>query len=196
MHSRSVAPWARKSAEWHDVDIPKERQMACLEICTFPHPVLRQKAASVKKVDREIRKLINDMAETMYKAPGVGLAANQVGKLLRVIVIDLQRPEGEHGLIALVNPRIIEASGTVTFEEGCLSVPEFFSNVKRCEEVTVQGLDPDENPVEIKASGLLAIVLQHEIDHLDGKLFIDKMGPIARDIFRRKWKKRLKEAVA
>jgi peptide deformylase len=170
--------------------------MALLDIRKFPEPVLRQKASAVKKVDREIRKLIDDMAETMYKAPGVGLAANQVGKLLRVVVIDIQKPECEYGLIVLVNPKIVGARGTVTYEEGCLSVPGFFSNVKRCEEVTVQGLDQDEEPVEIQASGLLAVVLQHEIDHLEGKLFIDRMGPISRDIFRRKWKKQQREAEA
>ena len=170
--------------------------MAILEICVYPDPVLREKADDVDKVDRHVRKLIDDMAETMYEAPGVGLAGNQVGRPLRLVVIDLQRPEQQNGLIVLVNPRIVAARGTIIHEEGCLSVPGYFSNVKRYEEVTVQALDPDEKPVEIQASGLLAIALQHEIDHLDGRLFIDRMGPIARDIFRRKWKKQQKEAVA
>lgn len=166
--------------------------MAFLEICTYPHPVLREKAADVDKVDRQVRKLIDDMAETMYEAPGVGLAANQVGRLLRLIVIDLQKPEHQ-GLIVLVNPRIVSAQGETTYEEGCLSVPEFFSNIKRYGEVTVRGFDQDEKPVEITASGLLAVVLQHEIDHLEGRLFIDHMGPISKDIFKRKWKKKLQQ---
>lgn len=170
--------------------------MALLEICTYPDPVLREKARRVETVDREIRKLIDDMAETMYDAPGIGLAANQVGKLLRLVMIDLQKPEYEHGLIVLVNPEIVSGRGETTYEEGCLSVPEFYSKVKRYEEVVVRGMDPDGKPVEIQAGGLLAIALQHEIDHLEGKLFIDRIGLIARDIFKRKWKKRLKEKEA
>lgn len=170
--------------------------MACLEICTYPDPVLKQKAQPVVKVDDEICRLIEDMAETMYKAPGIGLAANQVGKPIRLVLIDLQRPEYEHGLIVLINPEIVRASGEASFEEGCLSIPEYFATVKRAEEVTVRGLDRDGNAVQIEASGFLAVVLQHEIDHLEGKLFVDRLGPIARDIFRRKWKKKLKEATA
>jgi peptide deformylase len=167
--------------------------MACLQICTYPDPILRRKAEPVATIDREIRKLIDEMAETMYSAPGIGLAANQVGKRQRVLVVDLQRPEYEQGLVVLINPRIVAASGETTYEEGCLSVPEFFSNVKRYEQVTVQALDKDGNPVEISASGLLAVVLQHEIDHLEGRLFIDHLGTITRELFKRKWKKRLKE---
>jgi peptide deformylase len=170
--------------------------MALLEICTYPESVLRENAAPVETVDRQCRKLIDDMVETMYEAPGIGLAANQVGKAVQVITIDLQRPEDENGLIVLVNPRIVTAGGTITWEEGCLSVPEFFAKVKRFETVTVKALSPDGKPVEINASGLLAVVLQHEIDHLAGQLFVDKIGPIARDIFRRKWKKKQKEATA
>jgi peptide deformylase len=167
--------------------------MACLEIYTHPDPVLRKRAAAVQKIDRQIRKLIDDMAETMYDAPGVGLAANQVGKPVRLAVIDLRKPEYENGLIVLVNPKIVAAKGEIVFEEGCLSVPDYFAEIKRFNEVTVQGLDQNEKLIEIEATGLLAVVLQHEIDHLDGKLFVDHMGPIARDIFRRKWKKLHKE---
>ena len=170
--------------------------MALLEICTYPNPVLREKARRVETVDREIRKLIDDMAETMYDDPGIGLAANQVGRTLRLVMIDVQKPEYEHGLIVLVNPEIVSGRGETTYEEGCLSVPEFYSKVKRYEEVVVRGMDPDGKPVEIQAGGLLAIALQHEIDHLEGKLFIDRIGLIARDIFKRKWKKRLKEKEA
>lgn len=167
--------------------------MACLPICTYPDPILRRKAEPVATIDREIRKLIDEMAETMYSAPGIGLAANQVGKRQRLLVVDLQRPEYDQGLVVLINPRIVAASGETTYEEGCLSVPEFFSNVKRYDQVTVQAQDKDGKPVEISASGLLAVVLQHEIDHLDGRLFIDHLGTITRELFKRKWKKRLKE---
>jgi len=168
--------------------------MACLEICTYPDPVLKQKAEPVENLDSDICRLIDDMAETMYEAPGIGLAANQVGKAVRLLVVDLQRPEYEHGLLVLVNPEIVNASGETSFEEGCLSVPEYFATVKRAEQVTVCGLDQHGKAIHIEASGLLAVVLQHEIDHLEGKLFVDRLGPIARDIFRRKWKKKLKEA--
>lgn len=167
--------------------------MACLQICTYPDPILRRKAQPVTTIDRDIRRLIDEMAETMYSAPGIGLAANQVGKSHRVLVVDLQRPDYERGLLVLVNPRIVAASGETTYEEGCLSVPEFFSNVKRYDQITVQALDKDGSPVEISASGLLAVVLQHEIDHLEGRLFIDRLGTITRELFKRKWKKRLKE---
>lgn len=168
--------------------------MALLNICVYPNPVLRVKARPIGTVDAAVRKLIEDMAETMYDAPGIGLAANQVGKPLRVIVIDLQREEDPHGLIVLVNPEIVQASGELVWEEGCLSVPEFFAEVHRHENVTVRGLNADGKPVEIQADGLLAVALQHEIDHLNGRLFIDHLNPIKRDIFKRKWKKRLLEA--
>jgi peptide deformylase len=173
----------------------QETGMALLNICTYPDPVLRQKAESVEVIDEQLQGLIDDMVETMYKAPGIGLAANQVGRPVRVLVIDLQREESEYGLIVLINPRLAEARGEVCFEEGCLSVPEFFASVKRFEEVVVYGLDREGKEVEISAGGLLAIVLQHEMDHLDGKLFIDRLSPVTRDIFKRKWKKKQKEAV-
>ena len=167
--------------------------MAILPICTYPDPVLRQKAECIAIVDEELQRLIDDMTETMYHAPGIGLAANQVGCPIRLLVIDLQREDCEYGLIVLINPEVVSSRGETTYEEGCLSVPEFYSNVKRCEEVVVCGLDRSGNKIEICADGLLAIALQHEIDHLDGKLFIDKISPIARDIFKRKWKKKQKE---
>jgi peptide deformylase len=168
--------------------------MAVLDICTYPDPVLRIKASPVRTFDDNLCKLIEDMAETMYNAPGIGLAANQVGEPIQLLVIDLQKPDDEHGLIVLINPQIVAAEGDITYEEGCLSVPEFFTEVKRCNQVTVKAVDKLENPVEIQASGLLAIAIQHEIDHLNGKLIIDRIGAISRDIFIRKWKKKLKEA--
>lgn len=170
--------------------------MALLQVCVYPDPILRQKCLPVEKVDGTIDKLIDDMAETMYEAPGVGLAANQVGSLLRIIVADAQRPDDEHGLIVLLNPEVVSGQGQTICEEGCLSVPDYYSKVKRFNEVVVKGLDRKGNPVEINATGFLAVVLQHEIDHLEGRLFIDRIGPIARDIFKRRWKKRMKEEVA
>jgi len=168
--------------------------MACLQICTYPDAVLRQDAEPIDNVNSDILRLIDDMAETMYDAPGIGLAANQVGRPLRLILVDLQRQDYEHGLIVLINPEIVAASGEITYEEGCLSVPDYFASVKRAGEVTVRGLDRSGKQVQIEASGLLAVVLQHEIDHLQGRLFIDRLGPIAKDIFKRKWKKKIKEA--
>lgn len=168
--------------------------MALLDICTYPDPILRTKTAPVKVFDRELSKLIEDMAETMYNAPGIGLAANQVGRSQQVLVIDLQKPDYEQGLIVLINPEMVAAEGEITYEEGCLSVPEFFATVKRYDQVTVRGVDEHQNPLEIQASGLLAIALQHEMDHLNGKLFIDRIGSMSKDIFIRKWKKKQREA--
>lgn len=168
--------------------------MAVLKICTYPDPVLREQAEPVEVIDEDIQRLIDDMAETMYSAPGVGLAANQVGRPLRLIVIDLQREDSDDGLIALINPELVESSGEASFEEGCLSVPEFFASVKRAEEVIVRGFNREGKEVEISTGGFLAIVLQHEMDHLDGRLFIDRINPVTRDIFKRKWKKKHKEA--
>jgi peptide deformylase len=154
---------------------------------------LRQKARLVKNIDNGIQRLIDDMVETMYHAPGIGLAANQVGRPLSLLVIHIQREESEYGLIVLINPQMVSSRGETTFEEGCLSVPEYYANVTRPEEVVVRGLDRRGEKIEIAAGGLLAIALQHEMDHLEGKLFIDRISPIARDIFKRRWKKKSKE---
>ncbi len=167
--------------------------MSLLPICIYPDPVLRQKAQRVKNIDNDIQRLIDDMVETMYNAPGIGLAANQVGRPLSVLVIHIQREESEYGLIVLINPEMVSSRGETTFEEGCLSVPEYYANVARHEEVVVRGLDRRGEEIEITAGGLLAIALQHEMDHLEGKLFIDRITPIARDIFKRRWKKKSKE---
>lgn len=167
--------------------------MAVLDICTYPDPVLRVKASPVTVFDDNLSKLIEDMAETMYNAPGIGLAATQVGKAIQLLVIDLQKPDYDRGLLVMINPQIQVAEGEIACEEGCLSVPEFFASVKRSSEITVGAVDRDGTPFEIEASGLLAIAIQHEIDHLDGKLIIDKIGSISKDIFIRKWKKRQRE---
>ena len=154
---------------------------------------MRQKARLVKNIDNGIQRLIDDMVVTMYHAPGIGLAANQVGRPLSLLVIHIQREESEYGLIVLINPQMVSSRGETTFEEGCLSVPEYYANVTRPEEVVVRGLDRRGEKIEIAAGGLLAIALQHEMDHLEGKLFIDRISPIARDIFKRRWKKKSKE---
>jgi peptide deformylase len=167
--------------------------VALLDICTYPDPVLRQKAECVKNIDDGIQRLIDDMIDTMYEAPGVGLAANQVGRPLSVIVVDIQREECEYGLIVLINPELLSARGEITYEEGCLSVPDYFASVKRHEEIVVCGLDRECKKIQIAASGMLAIAIQHEMDHLQGKLFIDRISPVARDIFKRRCKKKLKE---
>ncbi len=167
--------------------------MSILPICIYPDAVLREKAERVENIDNGLQRLIDDMIETMYNAPGIGLAANQVGRALSVLVVDVQRQESESGLIVLINPELVSARGETTFEEGCLSVPEYYAKVKRHEEVVVCGLDRRGEKIEISAGGLLAIALQHEMDHLEGKLFIDLINPIAKDIFKRRWKKKLRE---
>jgi len=166
--------------------------MAILDIRTYPDPVLLQKAEPVENIDDSIRTLLENMAETMYAAPGVGLAAPQVGVPLRVIVADASpRVEGEH-LVKLVNPVITFAEGSVEGEEGCLSVPGFSENVTRAEKVVVEGYDEHGKPVKIETETFLATILQHEIDHLDGTLFIDHLGRLTRDMIRRKLRKEAK----
>lgn len=140
------------------------------KIVTFPSPILKKKAKSVKRVTPEIVSLINDMIETMHAAPGVGLAAPQVGVSLRVIVVDIGQ-----GPIAVVNPKIVKKSGQQTFMEGCLSVPGVEAPVERASKITVQGMDTSGKIVKTEAEGLLATVFQHEIDHLEGKVFVDRV---------------------
>lgn len=141
-----------------------------LKILKFPHPLLRKKCQAVKKVTPEIRKLITDMIETMHAAPGVGLAAPQVGKTIRVIVVDI----GE-GPLALINPKILERSGAQVFTEGCLCLPGVEAPVERASYVKVKALDQTGQEGIIEAEGFLATVLQHEIDHLEGHVFIDRV---------------------
>jgi peptide deformylase len=167
--------------------------MAILPIVKYPEPVLKKQATNVDRVTAEIRRLIDNMAETMYDAPGVGLAAPQVGKSLRVIVVD---PTGEEAkqLIVLVNPEIVSAAGEAMGEEGCLSVPGIRAKVKRWAKVRVRGYDPiKEKTVEIEADGLLARIFQHEIDHLDGMVFLDRLGRVKRELLRRRYLKQLKK---
>lgn len=159
-------------------------------ILTFPDPLLKKKAAPVTIITDDIRQLVQDMAETMYDAPGVGLAAPQIGVLKRVIVIDVAGKDEPPHLITAINPVIVHGEGEVYEEEGCLSVPNFSANVKRHEKVVVKGLSLDGQERIWQADGLLAIAFQHEIDHLEGTLFVDRLSPIKRELFLKKLKKR------
>jgi len=160
--------------------------MAILEIKEYGEPVLREKALPVKEITPEILNFIKDMAETMYTDSGVGLAAPQAGVSKRIIVID----GDEDGLIALVNPTIVKSEGEVEDEEGCLSLPGIYSQVKRSSKVTVKALNENGDPIEITKEGLTARALQHEIDHLDGILFVDRIGRMERQILLKKLKKK------
>jgi peptide deformylase len=154
--------------------------MAQLEIAVYPDEVLRKRAEPVAEVDDEVRRLIDDMAETMYAAPGVGLAANQVGVLKRVLVVDVTHPEGQPNLIVMVNPEIVERSGEITWEEGCLSFPGINVDVPRSGAVRIRALDRDGQEFELEADELLAVAIQHEIDHLDGVTLADKVSFLKR----------------
>jgi peptide deformylase len=159
-------------------------------ILTFPDPLLKQKSAPVTIITDEIIQLAKDMAETMYDAPGVGLAAPQIGVLQRVIVIDVAAKNDAPQLITVINPVVIHGEGETFEEEGCLSVPDFSANVKRHEQVVVKGLTIEGQERIWHADDLLAVAFQHEIDHLDGILFVDRLSPLKRDLFVKKNKKR------
>ncbi|MFN3395369.1 MAG: peptide deformylase [Thermodesulfovibrionales bacterium] len=166
--------------------------MAILEIKKYPEKVLMEKAASVPEIDRDIQRLIDDMIETMYAAPGIGLAAPQVGVSKRIIVIDVSVKEGEKTpLIVLINPEIISTEGEIDSEEGCLSLPGYITTVKRAERVVVKGLNRDGEEIKIEGEGLLSRALQHEIDHLNGILLIDRISRIKREFFKKRYKKAL-----
>ena len=152
--------------------------MAKLNILRYPDPRLHKVARPVAEVDARIRKLVDDMAETMYAAPGIGLAATQVDQHERVIVIDIS--EDRNDLRVLINPEILEKSGKITWEEGCLSVPGYFDEVERAAHIRVRALDRDGRPYEFEADELLAVCVQHEMDHLLGKVFVDYLSPLKR----------------
>ncbi len=167
--------------------------MAILRIFHYPEPVLKVRAAAVDEIDESIRTLAHDMAETMYAAPGVGLAAPQVGVSKRVIVLDCSAREEEPELLLCVNPEIVAREGESCEEEGCLSVPGYYARVPRSAAVQVRYLDLEGNCVERRAEGLLAVAFQHEIDHLDGILFIDHLSPLKRGLFKKKYQKILEQ---
>lgn len=170
--------------------------MAVLEILKYPNPTLKKVSLPVKTITGETIRLVQDMVETMYAAPGVGLAAPQVGFLQRIVVLDVDYKDPGKNLIKLINPEIRHAEGEVLWEEGCLSVTNFTADVKRAQRVEVIGLDEKETEVRIEAEGLLSIAFQHEIDHLDGKLFIDRISRLKRDLYTRRLKKALRTGKA
>ena len=162
------------------------------DILQYPNPILKKKANKVDIVDKEVQRLLDDMAETMYNAPGIGLAAPQIGKSMKAIVADIS-PKNESGeLIKLINPVIVHAEGEEIMEEGCLSVPGFTEFVKRAQKIVVRGLNEKGKEIEIVAEGLLARVFQHEIDHINGKLFVDHLSTLKKQIFKRQMKKQIK----
>ncbi|BEQ13291.1 peptide deformylase [Desulfoferula mesophila] len=166
--------------------------MAVLPIKTFPDSVLSKTCRQVHEVDEDLKQLAQDMLDTMYAAPGVGLAAPQVGRDERLVVIDCSPRDGEPQPLVLFNPRIVEMDGEVVFEEGCLSVPEFTCDVTRAERVVVKAMDAEGQPITIEGEGLLAICLQHELDHLEGRLFLDRISPLKRSLYKKRRLKQLK----
>lgn len=168
--------------------------MALLDIVEYPDPFLKTVAKPVETVDDELKKLVSDMAETMYAAPGVGLAAIQVGVDKALVVIDVSDPEAaEKDLKVLLNPKITHMDGEILSEgEGCLSFPDFRADVPRAQKVTVEYMDLDGNNVTVEAEDFLAIVFQHEIDHLFGKTFFELASPLKRDMYKKKLRKQAK----
>ncbi len=168
--------------------------MTILDIVTYPEPFLKQPTKPVENIDGSIQELITNMADTMYVAPGVGLAAIQVGVDKSIIVFDESPDKEKRAYRVLINPEIVEMEGeTLSENEGCLSVPDFRADVKRSALAIVEGLDRDGNPLKIEAGGVLSIILQHEIDHLNGILFIDRISALKRDLYKRRVKKALKK---
>ncbi len=161
--------------------------MAILPILTLPDKRLRTKAKAVETVDESIRQLADDMLETMYAAPGIGLAATQVDRHVRLVVMDLSEEKNQP--LCFINPEIIEAEGEQVCEEGCLSVPDIYAKVKRAERVKVKALDKHGEPFEMEADGLLAVCIQHELDHLEGIVFLDRLSPLKKKMALKKLQK-------
>ncbi len=167
--------------------------MALLEVLTFPNPFLKTRCRPVEQFNESLLQLAQDMADTMYDAPGIGLAATQVGSDLRFFIMDIQydkeEPESKKKPLFFANPQIIETKGEIMMEEGCLSIPEFKAEVKRSDWVKVQYQDAKGNPQVLEASGLTAVCIQHELDHLNGVLFIDYLSPLRRKMIQTRLKK-------
>lgn len=180
-----VAAWA--------VALGYNTRMALREILRYPDPRLRKKALPVERVDDAIRTLVRDMAETMYKAPGIGLAATQIDVGKRVVVIDISADHKD--LRVFINPVITARAGVFGVEEGCLSVPGVFEEVERAQQVTVTALDTNGSPFELVAEDLLAVCIQHEIDHLDGKVFVDYLSRLKQQRIRKKLEKQQRLAM-
>jgi peptide deformylase len=165
--------------------------VAIRPIHSYPDAVLKRPADAVTDIDGTIATLVEDMAETMYAAPGIGLAAPQLGVGRRVLVLDVPDEDegpGKH-LMKLVNPEIVERDGSIVWEEGCLSVPDFTAPVTRAKRILVRAWTPEQKEIEIEAEDLLAVALQHEIDHLDGKLFLDRLSRLKRDLYKARQRK-------
>lgn len=170
--------------------------MAIRTILEFPHPVLRQKAKAISVFNEELKDMVADMTETMYDAPGIGLAAPQIGESIQLIVVDVAKLEAEQQVLVMINPRIISQEGSQVDEEGCLSVIDLTANVKRFQKITVTYQDLDGNLLEISTEDRFAVVLQHEIDHLHGILFIDHLSALKRTLYKKKVQKMLTEKKA
>lgn len=168
--------------------------MALLDILVYPDKRLRQRAEPVTEFDAELEKLVRDMAETMYSAPGIGLAAIQVNVLKRVVVMDLS--EEKNDLTVFINPEVTPLEGTQESEEGCLSVPGVFASVERVERVRINAMDVKGNPFELETDGLLSVCIQHEVDHLNGKVFVDYLSRMKQDRVRKKLLKEQKESAS
>jgi len=163
------------------------------EILHFPDPRLKQPGAAVENITGDLVQLVDDMVLTMYGAPGVGLAAVQVGVPQRIVVIDVNHEEPGKHLLKLINPVVTAREGEIIWEEGCLSVIDYTAEVKRAAKVEIKAWTPDEKELTLQAEDLLAVALQHEIDHLDGKLFIDRISRLKRELYSRRVKKLLRE---
>ena len=161
--------------------------MAILNILEFPDSRLRTIAKPVAVVDDEVRQLVDDMFETMYEAPGIGLAATQVNVHKQLLILDIS--EEKNAPLVLINPKIVGQEGSQTYQEGCLSVPGIYADVERADRISVEALDRHGQPLKLAAEGLLAVCIQHEMDHLAGKLFVDYLSPLKRDLVRRKLEK-------
>jgi len=166
--------------------------MSKLTILEFPDPRLRTKAQPVTVFDAALKQLAADMLETMYEAPGIGLAATQVNVHRQLLVLDVTEEKNQP--MVLVNPRILESEGSQTYQEGCLSVPGIYADVERADRIRVEAQDAEGNPLAFDADGLLAVCIQHEMDHLIGKLFVDYLSPLKRDMVRKKLEKQRRHA--
>lgn len=173
--------------------MPSPSPPGARRILTYGHPILRKPTRPVANFDGDLDRLIDDMVATMYAAPGVGLAANQVGSPLRLFVANPSEDHDPSKLLVVINPELVEADGALVTEEGCLSIPDFREEVRRARRVLVRGLDRAGRPIQVEGEGLLARIFQHELDHLNGVLFVDRLSPAKRDILLRKLKKALRD---
>lgn len=169
--------------------------MSVLEIKKYPSSILKQKAKPMRQINGGTARMLHDMVDTMYVANGIGLAAPQIGVLERVIVVDIDPDNRGKNLLKIINPEIIESRGTIVWEEGCLSVVNYTAEVKRAREILVRGWTLDQKEIEIEATDLEAVCLQHEIDHLEGVLFIDHVSRLKRELYRKRLKRENPELV-